>query len=73
VCYARQAGAGYELGIQWALTPALLMFTVLPRYPFLGLRRGPAVDWVRKDQYVRYLAGSATQVMLPLSPDCSGR
>jgi hypothetical protein len=32
-----------------------LTFTVLPRFPFLGLRRQPAVDWVRKDQYERYL------------------
>jgi hypothetical protein len=55
VLYARQAGEGYELGIQWALTPAPLTFTVLPRFPFLGLRRGPVVDWVRRDQYERYL------------------
>ena len=56
VLYARQAGEGYELGIQWALTPAPLTWTVLPRFPFLGLRRQPRVDWVRKDQYERYLA-----------------
>ena len=55
VLYARQARDGYELGIQWALTPALLTFTVLPRFPFIGLRRGPIADWVRKDQYARYL------------------
>ena len=59
VCYARLAGEGYELGIQWALTPAPLTFTILPRFPFLGLRRGPAIDWVRKDQYARYLTAAA--------------
>jgi hypothetical protein len=53
VLYARRAGAGYELGIAWALTPAPLMLTVLPRFPFLGLRRQPFVAWVRKD--ARYL------------------
>jgi hypothetical protein len=56
VLYARRAGAGYELGIQWALTPPPLAWTTLPRFPFLGLRRQPLVTWVRQDQYVRYLA-----------------
>jgi hypothetical protein len=60
VLYARRAGAGYELGIQWALTPPPLMLTPLPRFPFLGLRRQPAVDWVRQDQYARYLAEDLT-------------
>jgi hypothetical protein len=55
VRYARRAGEGYELGIQWALTPPPLTLTVLPRFPFLALRRQPAIDWVRKDQYERYL------------------
>jgi hypothetical protein len=63
VRYARWTGAGYKLGIQWALTPAPLTFTVLPRFPFLGLRQGLVVDWVRKDQYARYLteAGEVVQ------------
>jgi hypothetical protein len=60
VLYARRAGDGYELGIQWALTPPPLTFTALPRFPFLGLQRQPAVAWVRKDQYQRYLAEEIT-------------
>jgi hypothetical protein len=55
VLYARQAGEGYELGIQWTLTPVPLTFAILPRFPFIGLQREPVVDWVRKDQYARYL------------------
>jgi hypothetical protein len=55
VVYARRQGDSYALGIQWRLTPVPLVFTILPRPPFLGLRRTPAVDWVRKDQYERYL------------------
>jgi hypothetical protein len=60
VLYARRAGAGYELGIQWALTPAPLTLTALPRFPFLALRRQPAVAWVRQDQYRRYLLEECT-------------
>ena len=56
VLYARWAGTGYELGIQWALTPPPLTWTALSRFPFLGLRRLPVVAWVRRDQYERYLA-----------------
>ena len=55
VLYARRAGEGYELGIQWALTPPPLVWTLLPRFPFLGLRRQPLVAWVCRDQYGRYL------------------
>jgi hypothetical protein len=65
VLYARLVDAGYELGIQWALTLAALTFTVLPRFPFLGLRRGPVVDWVRKDQYARYLVEDGTREGTP--------
>jgi hypothetical protein len=60
VLYARVEGDGYQLGIQWALSPAPLTFIVLPRAPFLGLARQPAVDWVRKDQYPRYLVEDTT-------------
>jgi hypothetical protein len=55
VLYARWQGDGYALGIQWRLTPVPLTFTVRPRYPGLALTRQPIVDWVRKDQYGRYL------------------
>ena len=55
VLYARWQGEGYELGIQWTLMPAPWSFTMRPRFPFLRLTRHPVVDWVRKDQYGRYL------------------
>jgi hypothetical protein len=55
VLYARRQGNGYELGIQWSLAPAPLIFTVRLRSPFVGLTRQPTIDWVRKDQYGRYL------------------
>jgi hypothetical protein len=55
VCYARLVDAGYELGIQWALMPPPFTWTLLPRFPFLGLRHQPLVAWVRRDQYARYL------------------
>ena len=61
VLYARLQGDGYELGIAWRLTPAPLTFIVLPRPPFLGLGRTPAVAWVRKDQYERYLIEDMAQ------------
>jgi hypothetical protein len=55
VRYARAQGDGYELGIQWVLTPMPLTFVVRPRPPFLRLARQPTIAWVRKDQYRRYL------------------
>jgi hypothetical protein len=55
VRYARAHSDGYELGIQWVLIPMPLTFVVLPRPPFLGLARQPRIDWVRQDQYMRYL------------------
>jgi hypothetical protein len=55
VLYARWQDEGYVLGIQWALTPAPLTFTVRSQFPFLALTRQPALGWVRKDQYGRCL------------------
>jgi hypothetical protein len=55
VVYARLDGEGYALGIQWDVTPALLTFTVCERFPGIALTRQPMIDWVRKDQYKRYL------------------
>jgi hypothetical protein len=55
VLYARLEGEGYALGVQWILTPAPLTFTVRPRFPGIALTRQPAVDWIRMDQYERYL------------------
>jgi hypothetical protein len=55
VLYACLEDEGYALGIQWMLTPPPLTFTVRQRFPFLGLTRQPVIDWVRKDQYGRYL------------------
>jgi hypothetical protein len=39
VLYARRRGEGYELGIQWTLTPAPWRFTMRPQFPFLGFTR----------------------------------
>jgi hypothetical protein len=55
VLYARLEGEGYALGVQWALTRAPLTFTIRERFPGIALTRQPVIDWVRKDQYGRYL------------------
>jgi len=55
VLYARLQGEGYALGIQWMLTPAPWTLTIRQRFPGIALTRQPVVDWVRKDQYGRYL------------------
>jgi hypothetical protein len=61
--YARLQGDGYVLGIQWRLTMVPLVFTTLPRPPWLALSRMPAVVWVRKNQYERYLIEVSLGVM----------
>jgi hypothetical protein len=55
VLYARLESNGYALGIQWSLTPAPVTFTMRARFPEIALTRQPIINWIRKDQYERYL------------------
>jgi hypothetical protein len=59
VLYARLQGHGYQLGVTWKVSPLPFGLTMLERPPFVVVGRTPALDWLRKDQYRRYLGESA--------------
>jgi hypothetical protein len=56
IVYARLVNGGYELGIQWQRPSPPWMFVAIPRPPFVVVSRQRPLDWVRKDQYEKYLA-----------------